>query len=116
MHSSLKNHLSNNESANLFNETFGEIIFDGNGKAKGNCDADLVLTAVRDYFELQPSGVVLVSSDGDYSPLIKFWQEKGVACTVLSPAIKDRCSILIKRTGVSIVCLNDVRHKLEYRK
>ena len=29
MHSCLKNYLSNNESANLFNETFGEIIFDG---------------------------------------------------------------------------------------
>lgn len=93
---------------------FKEIIFDGNGKAKGNCDADLVLSAVRDFFELNPSGVILVSSDGDYAPLIKFWQEKGVDCTVLSPAMKDRCSILLKRTGVSIVCLGDVRHKLEY--
>lgn len=30
---------------------FKEIIYDGDGRVKGNCDADLVLHAVRDYFE-----------------------------------------------------------------
>ncbi len=91
---------------------FKEIIYDGSGKAKGNCDADLVLQAVRDHFENDPPAVLLVSSDGDYAPLVRFWQEKKVFCTVVSPAPIDKCSILLKRTGVPTIYLEDVKHKL----
>ena len=94
---------------------FKEIIFDGEGKAKGNCDADLVLQATRDFYDKNPANVVLVSSDGDYAPLVKFWKEKGVQCTIISPAPVEKCSILLKRTGAPIVYLKDVRHKLELR-
>jgi len=93
--------------------TFKEIIFDGEGKAKGNCDADLVLKGVRDQFERAPESFVLVSSDGDYAPLVRFWQEKNVSCTIVSPAPIGKCSILLKRTGAPIVYLQDVKHKLE---
>jgi uncharacterized LabA/DUF88 family protein len=91
---------------------FKEIIFDGEGRAKGNCDADLVLQAMRDYFEKQPSSVILVSSDGDYAPLVNFWIEKNVPCTILSPAPVNKCSILLKRTGARIVYLEDVKDKI----
>src|SRR3989344_5735915 len=30
---------------------FKEVVYDGDGKAKGNCDADLVLKAARDHYE-----------------------------------------------------------------
>lgn len=93
---------------------FKEIIYDGSGKAKGNCDADLVLQAVRDYYENSPANVLLISSDGDYAPLVRFWQEKKVSCVIVSPAPVDKCSILLKRTGVSIVYLEDVKHKLSF--
>ncbi|MEK7144434.1 MAG: NYN domain-containing protein [Patescibacteria group bacterium] len=93
---------------------FKEIIYDGDGHVKGNCDADLVLHAVRDYFEGRVTSVVLVSSDGDYAPLVKFWLEKGVHCTIVSPAPIQKCSILLKRTGAPIVYLEDVKHKLWY--
>lgn len=90
-----------------------ETIADGDGKAKGNCDADLVLQAIRDYYEQNVSSVVLISSDGDYAPLIKFWLEKKVTCIIVSPAPVDKCSILLKRTGVPIIYLGDVKHKLK---
>lgn len=93
---------------------FKEVVYDGDGKPKGNCDADLVLQAVRDYYEHGVSAIVLVSSDGDYTPLVKFWLEKGVHCTIVSPAPIRKCSILLKRTGVPIVYLDDVKHKLWY--
>lgn len=93
---------------------FKEVVYDGEGKAKGNCDADLVLNAVRDYFENTIARVVLVSSDGDYTPLVKFWQEKSVLCTVVSPASRKRCSILLKKTDVPILYLDEVKHKLSY--
>jgi uncharacterized LabA/DUF88 family protein len=94
---------------------FKEVVYDGAGKAKGNCDADLVLQAVRDYYENQPTTIVLVASDGDYSPLVRFWLEKNVPCTILSPAAIKKCSILLKKTGVPIVSLAELQHKLEYR-
>lgn len=95
--------------------TFKEIVYDGAGKAKGNCDADLVLKAARDVYETAPAAVVLVSSDGDYAPLVRFWLEKKVTCTIVSPAPRDKCSILLKRIGVPIVYLDDMKHKLGYR-
>lgn len=94
---------------------FKEVVFDGNGKAKGNCDADLVLHAVRHHYEIKPEQVVLVSSDGDYAPLVRFWLEQGVRCTIISPSPIDKCSILLKRTGAPIVYLQDVQEKVAYR-
>lgn len=94
---------------------FKEIVYDGTGKAKGNCDADLVLQAARDYYERHPVNVLLVSSDGDYAPLVRFWQEKKIPCAIISPAPRDKCSILLKRTGAPIMYLGDVRHKLWFR-
>ena len=94
---------------------FKEVIYDGAGKAKGNCDAELVLKAVRDYYENEPEFVLLVSSDGDYAPLIRFWQEKKVRCAIVSPAPVAKCSILLKRTGVPIIYLEDVKRKLFLR-
>ena len=91
---------------------FKEVVYDGDGKAKGNCDADLVLRAARDYYEQNITSVVLVSSDGDYAPLVKFWLEKRIKCTIISPAPTHKCSILLKRTGVSIIYLEDVKHKV----
>lgn len=94
---------------------FKEVVYDGNGNAKGNCDADLVLQAMRDFYENNVVSTVLVSSDGDYAPLVRFLLEKGVRCTIVSPAPVQKCSILLKKTGAPIVYLGDVRHKLSYR-
>lgn len=97
-----------------FTLVFKEVVYDGAGRAKGNCDADLVIRAMRDYFEKGSLKTILVSSDGDYAPLVSFWLEKTVSCTVVSPAPLKRCSILLKKTGVPILCLDDVKHKLYY--
>lgn len=93
---------------------FKEIVYDGLGKAKGNCDADLVLQAVRDYYENHPTATLLVSSDGDYAP-VRFWQDKKVPCAIVSPAPIAKCSILLKRTGVPIIYLEEMKHKLSFR-
>ena len=94
---------------------FKDITYTSEGKVKGNCDADLVLRATRDVFELNPEAVVLVTSDGDYAPLIRFWKEKKIFCTIVSPSPVHKCSILLKRTGMPIVYLADIKNKLEYR-
>src|SRR3989338_1133390 len=48
---------------------FKEVIFDGNGKAKGNCDADIVVHAMQNAYENKYEKVILVTSDGDYTHL-----------------------------------------------
>lgn len=99
-----------------FTLIFKEVVYDDNGKAKGNCDADLVVQAMRDSYEEAGTKAVLVASDGDYSPLVKFWCEKNQMKVILSPAPHDKCSILLKRIGVKISYLNDQQNILKVQK
>jgi len=99
-----------------FTLVFKEVVYDGNGKAKGNCDADLVLQVVRDVYEKRCDKAILVSSDGDYASLVKFLKEQKKLSIVLSPHDKSRCSILLKRTNAPITYLSDVRSFFEKEK
>jgi uncharacterized LabA/DUF88 family protein len=96
-----------------FTLVFKEVVYDSDGKPKGNCDADLVLQMTRDVYEEKTDGVVLVSSDGDYSSAVSFLLEVGKLVVILSPSTEKRCSILLKRTDASISYLNDQRSILE---
>ncbi len=95
---------------------FKQVIYDNKGKPKGNCDADLVLRATRDVFETDFEKAVLVSSDGDYDGLVKFLLEKKKMEVVLSPAKKEKCSVLLKRTNARIGYINDQAHILSTQK
>jgi uncharacterized LabA/DUF88 family protein len=92
---------------------FKEVVYDGDGKAKGNCDADLVLKAVRDSYENNFDKAIMVSSDGDYASLVSFLMEKGKLQSVLSPALAKKCSILIKRLNPPIAYINDQKNILK---
>lgn len=96
-----------------FTLVFKEVVYDGSGKPKGNCDADLVLQATRDVYENNFKKTVIVSSDGDYAGLVRFLKEKDKLITVLSPNIEEKCSILLKRTDAKIVYISDKRTILE---
>ena len=99
-----------------FTLVFKEVIYDGSGKPKGNCDADLVLQAARDTYENKFSKAILVSSDGDYAGLIKFLKENDKIRIILSPHPENLCSILLKRTGVPIAYLKDQKNNLQTQK
>ena len=92
-----------------FTLIFKEVVFDGDGKAKGNCDADLVLKATQEVYEDVFEKAIIVSSDGDYAGLVKFLLERKKLGVILSPAKVEKCSILLKRTGAVISYLNDQR-------
>ncbi len=92
---------------------FKEVVYDGNGKAKGNCDADLVLKTVQDFYENVYDNALLVSSDGDYASLVNFLIEKNKLKVILSPSTEEKCSILLKRTGAKISYLKNQRNILE---
>jgi len=99
-----------------FTLVFKEVVYDGNGKAKGNCDADLVLQAARDAYESKFDKAVIVSSDGDYAGLVKFLKERRKLRIILSPHTENLCSILLKRTGVPIAYLNNQKSILQIQK
>ena len=95
---------------------FKDVIYDGDGKAKGNCDADLVVAAMRDAYENKFDTVVLVSSDGDYASLVKFLLAKEKMKVVISPYETSKCSVLLKRTGVKISYISDQKTILKSTK
>ncbi len=95
-----------------FTLVFKEITYDGQGNVKGNCDADLVLAAVRDSYENNFSKMILVSCDGDYAGLVKFLMEKGKFKIILSPNNKNKLSILLKRTSAPIAYLDNQKNIL----
>ncbi len=99
-----------------FTLIFKEVVYDGSGKPKGNCDADLVLQATCDAYENNFQKAVLVASDGDYASLVKFLLEKNKFLTILSPARERKCSILLKRTNAKIVYLEDKKTTMEGQK
>jgi len=99
-----------------FTLVFKEVIYDSNGKAKGNCDADLVLQATQNIYENKFDKAIIVSSDGDYAGLVKFLKDRGKLKVILSPHTKDLCSILLKRTNAPIAYLNDQKLILQTRK
>jgi hypothetical protein len=59
---------------------------------------------------------LLVASDGDYASLVKFLLSKEKFEAVISPAVEEKCSILLKRTDAAIIYINDKRSTLEYIK
>ncbi|NQV00978.1 MAG: NYN domain-containing protein [Parcubacteria group bacterium] len=98
-----------------FTLIFKETVYGDSGKPKGNCDADLVLRAVCDVYENRFDKAIIVSSDGDYSSLVKFLQERDKLKIILSPSNVDKCSILLKKTNAPIAYINDQKSILEIR-
>mgnify|MGYP001160712600 FL=1 len=98
-----------------FTLIFKETVYDGNGKIKGNCDADLVLRCLIDFYEDNINSVEIITSDGDYAGLIKFLKEKNKLRAVLSPSLEKKCSILIKRLNPVIVYLNNIKEKIRLK-
>ncbi|HQF41124.1 MAG TPA: NYN domain-containing protein [Candidatus Paceibacterota bacterium] len=96
-----------------FTLIFKETIYDGNGKPKGNCDADLVVQTMTDLYEENFNKAIIISSDGDYASLVKVLKDKEKLEAILSPATANKCSILLKRLNVRISYLDEQKSILE---
>ncbi len=95
-----------------FTLVFKETICDGEGRIKGNCDADLVLKVVVDYYEKQFNKAIIVASDGDYAGLVNFLKEKNVFQSLITPS--NKCSFLLRKLNIPLVYLDTQRSKLSY--
>jgi len=97
-----------------FELAFKDVLYHS-GTPKGNCDSDLLMKAAQDLYEGRLKKAVLVSSDGDYAPLIKVLKDKDGIAVILSPALPKKMSLLLKRTGVPIAYIHNQRSILEFK-
>lgn len=80
------------------------------GTVKGNCDAELVLKTVSDFYTKAFTSCVLITGDGDFGCLIEFLQANTTTVRIISPDEK-KCSILLRNKNTEITFLNDLYHK-----
>lgn len=83
-------------------------------KIKGNCDAELVLKTVSDFYTKSFTSCILITGDGDFGCLVEFLKENKVISGVIAPD-ENKCSILIRNKNVEITFLNDLYHKFSNR-
>ncbi len=79
-------------------------------KIKGNCDAELVLKTVSDFYTKSFTSCILITGDGDFGCLVEFLKENKVLNCVISPD-ENKCSILIRNKNIEITFLNELYHK-----
>jgi uncharacterized LabA/DUF88 family protein len=80
------------------------------GTIKGNCDAELVLKAVSDFYTKAFTNCILITGDGDFGCLVEFLQNNKAIDRIISPD-ENKCSILLKNKNTEITFLNEHYHK-----
>ena len=84
------------------------------GTTKGNVDAELVLHAMIEFNNYDKA--IIVTGDGDFYCLVKYWIEHGKLERILVPNL-FKYSALLKRFGKKqLAFMNDLRGLLAYKK
>ena len=89
---------------------FKPVIFDHTGKAKGNCDADLVLHTIVEKANYDKA--VIVTSDGDFYSLVRHLYDCKKLEMVLSPYVKTCSKLLKKEAKEKINYMDNLRKKI----
>jgi len=85
------------------------VIPNGEGGAKGNVDADLVLQTMLDYDKYKKA--IIISSDGDFYSLVKYLYDTNKLEIVISP-YKKTCSVLLRKSAKEKIIFIDNLEKL----
>lgn len=80
------------------------------GVIKGNCDAEIVLKTVSDFYTKSCSSFMIMTGDGDFGCLVEFLSKNSVLAGVIAPD-EHKCSILLKNKNTKITFLNSHYHK-----
>ncbi|MEK7519801.1 MAG: NYN domain-containing protein [Patescibacteria group bacterium] len=80
------------------------------GTVKGNCDAELVLKTVSDFYTKAFTSCILITGDGDFGCLVEFLKTNKAIDRIISPD-ENKCSILLKNKNTEITFLNNHYHK-----
>ena len=80
------------------------------GTIKGNCDAELVLKTVSDFYTKAFDSCILITGDGDFGCLVEFLENNKSINGILAPD-NNKCSFLLRNKNVEITFLNEHYHK-----
>lgn len=94
--------------------SFKPTITSKEGRTKGNVDGELILRIAKDFYENNLESTLLVSGDGDYHCIVEFLKEKKIPVSIVSPN-KKYLSLLLKRTNVPIIILDNFTQKLRIK-
>lgn len=89
---------------------FKPIILDDDGKAKGNCDADLILHTILKMNEYEKA--IITTSDGDFYSLVRYLYENNKLKMVLSAYVKTCSKLLKKEAKEKINYMTNLRNKI----
>jgi uncharacterized LabA/DUF88 family protein len=84
------------------------------GKTKGNCDAELVLQTMIDFPNYKKA--VIVTGDGDFHCLIKYFIQENKLKKLLIPNQTKYSALLKKFPSGFLGFISDLKHKLSYKK
>ncbi len=79
-------------------------------KIKGNCDAELILRNVIDFYTESFTSCILITGDGDFGCLVEFLRDKQSIHCLIAPD-RNKCSFLLRNKNIEITFLNDHYHK-----
>lgn len=77
---------------------------------KGNCDAELILNTVSDFYTKAFDKCIIITGDGDFGCLIEFLNHNSALLGILAPNI-NKCSFLLRNKNIEITFLNEHYHK-----
>ena len=80
------------------------------GGMKGNCDTELVLKSVSDFYTKSCLSFILVSGDGDFGCLVKFLSKNGALSCVIIPD-RNASSFLLRNQNIQMLFLNEHYYK-----
>jgi uncharacterized LabA/DUF88 family protein len=80
------------------------------GTIKGNCDAELVLKTISDFYTKSFDNCILTTGDGDFGCLVEFLEQNMALHLIIAPD-KAKCSILLRNKNTEITFLNEHYHK-----
>lgn len=90
---------------------FKPTITRGDGEVKGNVDAELIVECWRREKEYARS--VIVTGDGDFTPLVNILKDKKKFAMVIAPNLRYSSSLLRKAAGSKILFMDEIKNKVQ---
>ena len=81
-----------------------------------NIDTDLVITAVEEFFVTQKHDILLMSGDGDFLPLLKFYEDYNCYTEIIGPSKKEGVNNQGRPTSGKLIYIKNANGILENRK
>ncbi len=89
---------------------FKPTIASKDGEVKGNVDAELIIECWRR--EKEYNKAIIVTGDGDFSPLVEILKDKKKFDKVIAPNREYSSSLLRKAAGSKLIFVEDLKKKV----